>query len=35
MKPLDVINDLTIASPCPASWNAMKGDDRTVEGAGP
>ena len=28
MKPLDAINGLTIASPCPASWNAMAGDDR-------
>jgi hypothetical protein len=29
MTTLDVINGLEIASPCPASWNAMKGDDRT------
>lgn len=29
MKPLDVINGLDIASPCKASWSAMKGDDRT------
>lgn len=28
MPSLDVINSLTIASPCPASWNAMPGDDR-------
>jgi hypothetical protein len=28
MKTLDVINGLEIASPCPASWNAMTGDDR-------
>jgi hypothetical protein len=28
MKPLDVIDGLEIASPCPASWNAMEGDER-------
>lgn len=28
MPTLDVIQGLTIASPCPASWNAMTGDDR-------
>jgi hypothetical protein len=28
MKPLDLVNGLDIASPCKASWNAMKGDDR-------
>jgi hypothetical protein len=28
MPPLDLINALTIASPCPASWNAMHGDER-------
>lgn len=28
MTSLDVINGLAIASPCPASWNAMTGDDR-------
>ncbi len=28
MEPLSVQNDLHIASPCPASWHAMRGDDR-------
>ena len=28
MEPLSVLNDLRIASPCPASWHAMRGDDR-------
>lgn len=28
MEPLIVLNDLRIASPCPASWDAMRGDDR-------
>lgn len=28
MKPLDLVNGLSIASPCKASWNAMTGDDR-------
>ncbi len=28
MEPLSVLNDLRIASPCPASWLAMRGDDR-------
>ena len=28
MEPLSVLNDLHIASPCPASWHAMRGDDR-------
>jgi hypothetical protein len=28
MEPLTVLNDLRIASPCPASWAAMRGDDR-------
>jgi hypothetical protein len=28
MPGLDVINDLSIASPCSASWAAMEGDDR-------
>ena len=28
MEPLTVLNDLRIASPCPASWDAMRGDDR-------
>ena len=29
MEPLNVLNDLKIASPCPAAWADMKGDDRT------
>src|SRR5215210_58979 len=28
MESLSVLNDLHIASPCPASWHAMRGDDR-------
>ena len=28
MEPLSVLNNLRIASPCPASWHAMRGDDR-------
>ena len=28
MEPLSVLNDLRIASPCPASWRSMRGDDR-------
>jgi len=28
MEPLTVLNNLRIASPCPASWAAMSGDDR-------
>jgi hypothetical protein len=28
MDSLTVLNDLRIASPCPASWDAMRGDDR-------
>jgi hypothetical protein len=28
MQPLTVLNNLRIASPCPASWDAMRGDDR-------
>src|SRR4051812_12524518 len=28
MEPLSVLNDLRIASPCPASWHSMCGDDR-------
>jgi len=28
MEPLSVLNDLRIASPCPASWQSMHGDDR-------
>ena len=28
MEPLSVLNDLRIASPCPASWHSMRGDDR-------
>jgi hypothetical protein len=28
MEPLNILNSLQIASPCPASWEAMKGDDR-------
>ena len=28
MEPLSVLNDLRIASPCPASWHSMWGDDR-------
>ena len=27
-NPLSVLDGLTIASPCPASWDAMTGDDR-------
>lgn len=26
--PLDVLNDLTVASPCPTTWDQMTGDDR-------
>ena len=29
MQPLAIVNDLRIASPCPASWDTMQGDDRT------
>jgi hypothetical protein len=28
MEPLNVLNNLQIASLCPASWKGMKGDDR-------
>jgi hypothetical protein len=28
MEPLTVLNDLRIATPCRASWEAMRGDDR-------
>jgi hypothetical protein len=28
MEALTVLNDLRIASPCPAAWDAMRGDDR-------
>ena len=28
MEPLTVLNNLRIASPCPATWAAMRGDDR-------
>ncbi len=28
MEPLAVLNNLRIASPCPATWEAMRGDDR-------
>jgi hypothetical protein len=28
MEPLTVLNNLRIASPCPATWEAMRGDDR-------
>jgi hypothetical protein len=28
MEALNVLNDLRIATPCPASWDAMRGDDR-------
>ena len=28
MEPLTVLNDLKIASPCPAAWADMDGDDR-------
>src|SRR6188474_1603408 len=28
MGTLSVLNDLHIASPCPASWHSMRGDDR-------
>ncbi len=28
MEPLTVLNNLRIASPCPAMWEAMLGDDR-------
>jgi hypothetical protein len=28
MEPLTVLNDLRIASPCPAKWGSMRGDDR-------
>jgi hypothetical protein len=28
MAPLNILDDLQIAAPCPASWNAMRGDDR-------
>ncbi len=28
MEPLNVLNDLRIASPCPATWDAMQGDAR-------
>jgi hypothetical protein len=28
MEPLTVLNNLRIASPCPATWGAMRGDDR-------
>jgi hypothetical protein len=29
MKPLDLLDSVTIASPCPAVWDAMQGDDRS------
>jgi hypothetical protein len=28
MEPWTVLNNLRIASPCPATWGAMRGDDR-------
>ncbi len=28
MASLDVLNNLRVAAPCPASWAAMRGDDR-------
>lgn len=28
MEPLTILNDLRIATPCRASWEAMRGDDR-------
>jgi hypothetical protein len=28
MESLTILNNLRIASPCPASWEAMRGDDR-------
>lgn len=28
-RPLDVLNAIRIASPCPASWDNMAGDDRS------
>lgn len=28
MQPFEILNKLQIASPCPASWESMKGDDR-------
>jgi hypothetical protein len=28
METLNVLNDLRIASPCPATWDAMQGDER-------
>jgi hypothetical protein len=28
MEPLNILNDLRIAAPCPASWSGMRGDDR-------
>jgi hypothetical protein len=28
MERLNVLDDLRIAAPCPASWSAMRGDDR-------
>jgi hypothetical protein len=28
MEPLTVLNNLRIASQCPATWGAMQGDDR-------
>jgi hypothetical protein len=28
MEPLTILNNLRIASPCPATWEAMRGDHR-------
>ncbi len=28
MEPLTILNNLRIASPCPATWEAMRGEDR-------